>query len=1333
MAPEKRDELLSERWRSSDDIAWATSGDAFGFHVLVAEARTGYSWRTAATLSEPGVAADQWIGNACLASSGKRLAVAYAPRTFTNDAALSGRGAFTAVVDLIDGSVVKLPMRSSTAHFNPGCGADDRAVFTQEGHEDKGLTRLVEVDVARGAVADAIVTAGQVTSAVPTSRGVLAANGSRVVSVSPSGNQEVQADVAGTPFELHPDADGGLVFLERSGDRVTVQRLHDDDIRGLATGKLSHLRVSSGARGQVFITGEGGAAGDLPRSVRKLDVPARARPSTSGELVLTDVGPRKDAEGRPAAPFPAESAEPVEIAAEVLATGARLDFGVVPESDRGPDGNEPSPGLDLTEVDSGLQSAADPTDPDRSCAVVRNDPRTQVYQPTKRQVEWAANQAVQHNLFPPRPANWKQSGLPAWTPQAMFPPVPLEGGGEVPAQIMLGVLTQESNMAQASWHALPGVTGNPLIGNYYGTEVYDENPGNDWDVDFAEADCGYGMAQVTDHMRRAGHERPGDLPAWPADKQRAVALDYATNLAAGLQILQQKWNATHSAGMVVNNGDPSKIENWFYALWAYNSGFYPQGSDPSGQWGVGWFNNPVNPRYPADRNPFLEFTYHDASHPQDWPYPEKVIGWAGHPLADADGAGYRAAWWNDGPAPGAENRETAKPPVELFCDARNSCDPAAAEACLRADFKCWFHWPATWKADCGYSCGNEFIRFDTTYPEQPDGNKYPPACDLDGLPPNALIVDDVPDSVPPVRTTDRHGNKCVRPHTNSGTFDLNFATDAQGRHPSKVDFHQIGGGFGGHFWFAHTRQPGAWGGKMDVTGTWTLDRPHTGPMKIMVALPDHGAHTNLADYRVNARPGERSRVTKQPGEGNRWVSIGAYMFDNVVPRVTLSSVTPDGTGDEDIAFDAVAFIPIQGEYREESIEAVAVFDEDQNIDTSAPGAWLAGPLAGRQALHDWAIERSNAILAQPGAPSNVARAVRAWQDEVRLSGVDPVNHPDGHSIARWIHFANSYLDRPSSDQRPAGFDDDARYKIRTKATVSFVVDGGKQVIPGSESVVYSHRTADTHLPPFVLDLIRAINSDYEVPEPDLTYRMQNLNEHNSAWTTANPMRDAILPGGVYGSGGTAPQLVDAAGKPTAGAAACVRATTSAGGTIGYRPMLAEAGPADAMLQYSNRIRGDARIAPGIGVLVEDIRKMFFARDGLNGVETSLFAVAPPIWQELRFDACADGTVRKVDPHSPILRASLMPDQYLYHNNTAISRDGVRTGSNGPVLKGDFFRFSNLPETSSETPWGQCQPIGPDRFGNPWTINPDLVLKPKDYEFRRFCSDGTLDPDPAHSW
>jgi len=82
----------------------------------------------------------------------------------------------------------------------------------------------------------------------------------------------------------------------------------------------------------------------------------------------------------------------------------------------------------------------------RVCAVVRNDSRSQVYQPTARQVEWAADQAVVGALTMTRPANWKQSGLPSYSPQGLFPRPALTGGGRVPVQVLRGILAQESNL-----------------------------------------------------------------------------------------------------------------------------------------------------------------------------------------------------------------------------------------------------------------------------------------------------------------------------------------------------------------------------------------------------------------------------------------------------------------------------------------------------------------------------------------------------------------------------------------------------------------------------------------------------------------------------------------------------------------------------------------------------------------------------------------------------------------------------------------------------------------------------------------------------------------------
>src|SRR5262249_27062989 len=144
------------------------AGDATALHLLVATQRSGYTWQTIASLGESGIETDQWIGNACITGSGRRAVVVYAPRQFTNRAELAARAGFTAVVDLVTGAVSRLPITTSLAYFNPGCGAGETAVLTQEGGEALPGTRLIEMDAKSLRLGAPITTDGQVTSAVPT-------------------------------------------------------------------------------------------------------------------------------------------------------------------------------------------------------------------------------------------------------------------------------------------------------------------------------------------------------------------------------------------------------------------------------------------------------------------------------------------------------------------------------------------------------------------------------------------------------------------------------------------------------------------------------------------------------------------------------------------------------------------------------------------------------------------------------------------------------------------------------------------------------------------------------------------------------------------------------------------------------------------------------------------------------------------------------------------------------------------------------------------------------------------------------------------------------------
>ena len=111
-------------------------------------------------------------------------------------------------------------------------------------------------------------------------------------------------------------------------------------------------------------------------------------------------------------------------------------------------------------------------------------------------------------------------------------------------------------------------------------------------------DCGYGIGQVTSGMHG------GESPAF--DRAR-VAGDPTYNMATGTQILAAKWKATNCVG----DNQPSIIEDWYTATWAYN--------------GLAYSNNPSNPMYSSTRgiyNPAVGGTR---------PYQEKVFGWMEHP------------------------------------------------------------------------------------------------------------------------------------------------------------------------------------------------------------------------------------------------------------------------------------------------------------------------------------------------------------------------------------------------------------------------------------------------------------------------------------------------------------------------------------------------------------------------------------------------------------------------------------------------------------------------------------------------------------------------------
>lgn len=114
--------------------------------------------------------------------------------------------------------------------------------------------------------------------------------------------------------------------------------------------------------------------------------------------------------------------------------------------------------------------------------------------------------------------------------------------------------------------------------------------------------------QITSGMAGAFGQASGSLDP---TMQSSIASDYVYNIAFGARMLAEKWAAVPRIG----NGDPTVVENWYYALWAYN--------------GWGWVNNPNNPRFTRLGTP--------ATNPSTYPYQERVLYLVAHPPKDRDG------------------------------------------------------------------------------------------------------------------------------------------------------------------------------------------------------------------------------------------------------------------------------------------------------------------------------------------------------------------------------------------------------------------------------------------------------------------------------------------------------------------------------------------------------------------------------------------------------------------------------------------------------------------------------------------------------------------------
>ena len=506
---------------TSADIAINGYGDSAGYHIEVGRESSGFAWHEVAVLHPDSLDDSSWTGYQCISGDGKYAAVAVLPQSAVNLESARDHGAFAYSVNLASGAVHPVASGVALEYFSPGCGAADEAVFSVSPGTGQESTELVSASLATGKVDQVVTARGQVTSAVPAmSGGIVAAVGSDLVSVSAHGVTSVIARVGGDPFDLRPAADGGVDLLDANAGSATSEVLHEraGAVAVLGSGPLESVQLFGGRQGRAVLSGATATApgplaavgirvvsdrglshgvqaasldGDAligPAASQKQTVPVLLATGT-GRLV-TDSQARASASPYtkvPAFSPPGAGGQAIPDQAGGLRPG--------PEAAGTPAKSSSSAGKATTTatLTSDVTTAAQsPT-----CAVPRLDPTKQVMQPSPAQIDWAAQMAEQGLLTTgngySRPANFDNLGLVAYAPNSDFSLIPLDHPSSdswdtVPRSVFEAIMAQESNWSQASWHAPAGVSGDPLIADYYGAA------GGIDSIDYADADCGYGTA-----------------------------------------------------------------------------------------------------------------------------------------------------------------------------------------------------------------------------------------------------------------------------------------------------------------------------------------------------------------------------------------------------------------------------------------------------------------------------------------------------------------------------------------------------------------------------------------------------------------------------------------------------------------------------------------------------------------------------------------------------------------------------------------------------------------------------------------------------------------------
>ena len=412
--------------------------------------------------------------------------------------------------------------------------------------------------------------------------------------------------------------------------------------------------------------------------------------------------------------------------------------------------------------------------------------------------------------------------------------------------------------------------------------------------------------------RHAGDRRhaaggPGEGPARLAPGvrpgQRAVALDFAANVAAGLQILQDevepdpRGRAEHQQRRLRRRSRTGS-SRCGRTTPASTRSRRPATND--GAWGVGWANNPANPKYPANRGSFLETRLHRRLRRRRAPAGLAVPG-EGDGLGRAPGRGAGGARTRWSSATARRGGTATRSPVRATATTssrRTTCSATPATTASSA---------ATWTPDdpevigepagpCAHRNAAGPVRPQVLVPPAgalEAGLRATPAAtsccgSIPGTPTRRTARRTRPAATcpacPPARgssTTCPSSMPSVRPNcprtANAGTFSFTFNAEP-GRPVSREDRHA----------------PARRWASAATSGCPTPGRPP--PTAARSRSPAGGASTShsagwrrstsicrscsngttQARYLVKTRYGDRQSVVRQQGNGNRWVPIGTF-------------------------------------------------------------------------------------------------------------------------------------------------------------------------------------------------------------------------------------------------------------------------------------------------------------------------------------------------------------------------------------------------------------------------------------------------------------------------